>query len=208
MKLLVGLMLLGAAGAQAAAPVEGKDFTRLEIAQPTSDPKKIEVLEFFSYQCPHCYAFSKPFESWSRAQPPDVVVQRVPVGFGRPAWEAAARAYLVFAAMQVLPTVDDATFDAIHRQRLRLDSEQALTQWVGTQKVDAKQFASLYRSFGVEAQLKNAEARSRAFQIPSVPAIVVDGRYLVAVEDRGSFTPQLNVVSELVARARREKGGK
>jgi thiol:disulfide interchange protein DsbA len=206
---LLGLLALGAAQlSAAAAPVEGRDFQRLQLAQPTSDPKKVVVTEFFSYQCPHCYSFAQPFAAWARKVAPDVLVERVPVALGRPSWEPAARAYLAFASMQLLPRMDDATFDAIHRQGMRLDSEQALVQWVGTQRIDAKEFAALYRSFGLQAQWKVADARARAHQIPSIPAIVIDGRYLVAIEDNGGFQAQLAVVDELIARARREKGAK
>jgi thiol:disulfide interchange protein DsbA len=206
--LLLGVLALGSAAAHAAAPVEGKDYTRIELAQPTTDPKKVVVTEFFSYQCPHCYSFAKPLEAWMRAQPADVLVERVPVSLGRPAWETAARSFLVFNAMQAGTRMDDAIFDAIHRQRLRLDTEQAVTQWAGTQQLDAKQFSALYRSFGIDSQYKSGEAKARALKVPSIPAIVIDNRYLVAIVDSGSFQPQFAVINELIARARREKGAK
>ena len=40
--------------AQTAAPQEGKDYTRLANPVPVETGKKIEVIEFFSYGCPHC----------------------------------------------------------------------------------------------------------------------------------------------------------
>lgn len=206
--LFLGVLALGSGSVQAAAAVEGRDFTRVELAQPTTDPKKVVVTEFFSYQCPHCYSFAKPFEAWTRSQPADVLVERVPVGLGRPAWETAARSYLVFTAMKTGPRMDDAFFDAIHRQKLRLDTEKAVTQWVATQQLDAKQFAALYKSFALDSQYKSGEALARTLKVPSIPAVVIDGRYLVAIEDRGSFQSQFAVVNELVARARREKGAK
>ena len=51
------LVPTGPAFAQA-GPVEGKDFTRVETPQqPNVAAGKVEVLEFFSYACPHCSAF-------------------------------------------------------------------------------------------------------------------------------------------------------
>lgn len=204
--LLAGLLALGAAQVSvAAAPVEGRDFQRLQAPQPTGDPKKVLVTEFFSYQCPHCYSFAPSFEAWTRKAAPDVQVERVPVALGRKSWEPAARAFYVFSAMKQLPRMDGVIFDAIHRQRMGLDSERAMLQWVGSAQVDARQFESLYRSFGIETQVRAAEARSRAHQVPGIPAIVIDGRYLVLINDNGDFPSQLAVVDELVARARREK---
>jgi protein dithiol oxidoreductase (disulfide-forming) len=206
---LLGLLAgSGAMQALAAAPVEGRDYIRLEQVQPTSDPKKVVVTEFFSYQCPHCYSFSQPFAAWTRALPADVLVERVAITVGHQTWEPAARAWWVFNAMNVVPKLDGPLFDSIHRQRLSLGTEKELGKWVGAQGVDAAQFASLFNSFGVDAQYRNAEAKSRSYRVPGIPAIAVDGRYLVSIEDGRDFRPQLAVVSELIAMARKQKGGK
>jgi thiol:disulfide interchange protein DsbA len=194
--------------AMAATPVEGKDYTRLAAPQPTTDPKKVMVTEFFSYQCPHCFSFSKPFAEWVRKVPADVMVERVPVSFGRPAWESTVRAYLVLNSMNVVSKVDDALFEAIHVKHLRLDMEQELFGWIATTGIDAKDFRTQYRSFGIETMFKSAEARTRAHQIPGIPAIVIDGRYLVSIMDNRPFGPQLAVVNELISKARKEKPGK
>jgi protein dithiol oxidoreductase (disulfide-forming) len=207
--LLMGLWTsVVALQASAAAPVAGRDYIRLEQVQPTSDPKKIVVTEFFSYQCPHCFSFSHPFAAWARTQPADVLVERVGISVGHPSWEPAARAWWVFNAMNMVAKFDDQLFDAIHVKRLNLGTEKDLSKWVGAQGGDAKQFSALYSSFGVDAQYRNAEAKSRSYRVPSIPAIAVDGRYLVAILDGTDFKPQLAVVSELIAMARKEKGGK
>jgi Trm5-related predicted tRNA methylase len=80
-----------------------------------------------------------------------------------------------------------------------------MIRWAGTQGIDSKLFESQYRSFGVATQMKSADLKSRTFQIPSIPAIVVDGRYLVSIVDNGGFKSQLAVVDELINRARKEK---
>jgi protein dithiol oxidoreductase (disulfide-forming) len=205
-KILAGALLWSlAATAMAAAPVEGKDYVRLSTPPTAADQQQIVVTEFFSYQCPHCYSFSKPFAAWQRSLPADVTVERVPVAFGRAAWEPSARAYLALSQMKVLDRTDDALFDAIHRQGIRLDNDAAMIRWAGTQGISAKDFEAQYRSFGVATKMKSADLKSRAFQIPSIPAIVVDGRYLVTVVDNGGFSGQLAVVSELVNLARKER---
>jgi thiol-disulfide isomerase/thioredoxin len=44
-------------------------------------PGKIEVVEFFWYECPHCNAFEPLLEAWAKKLPADVAFRRVPVGF-------------------------------------------------------------------------------------------------------------------------------
>jgi thiol:disulfide interchange protein DsbA len=45
------------------APVEGQQYVRLSQPQPVLVPGKIEVIEFFWYGCPHCYAFEPQLEA-------------------------------------------------------------------------------------------------------------------------------------------------
>ncbi len=203
--LLAAVAVVLLSPAMAAAPVEGKDYVRLAAPQPTTDSHKVVITEFFSYQCPHCYAFSKPFANWTRNLPADVLVERVPVVFGRPTWEPVARAYLVLNSMKALDKVDDALFEAIHRKGLHLDTEQALFSWIATTGIDARTFAAQYHSFGIDTLFKGSEMRTRAHQIPGVPTLVIDGRYLKTIEENGDYQGQLAVVNELIARARKEK---
>lgn len=196
------LVLMGMALQAHGAPVAGRDYTELNPARPTSDPTRVVVTEFFSYGCPHCAAFSRPLAAWVKALPPGVVVERVPTSLGHAQWEPLARTYLALLAMKSVDRLDDALFTAIHQQGLQLYTEAALTTWVAAHGIDGKAFGAMYHSFGLDAQYRAAEAKARDLQIPSIPTLVIDGRYMVAIEDRGgSFRDQLGVVGELVARA-------
>jgi protein dithiol oxidoreductase (disulfide-forming) len=202
---LLPLLLVWTAIAHGAAPVEGRDYTVLNPPQPTSDPSKVVVTEFFSYQCPHCAAFARPFSAWVKSLPTDVRVERMAVSIGHPQWVAAARAYPALLAMIALDKVDDAIFQAIHQQGVRLDTEAQWTSWLTSRGIDAEAFSTTYRSFGVDSQFRNAEARSRAARIPSIPTLVIDGRFLIAIADNGDFKSQLAMAAELIARVRQQR---
>ena len=73
------------------------------------------------------------------------------------------------------------------------------------QGIDRGAFEKAYRSFSVQLQTKRAEDQSRKVRLPSVPSIVVDGKYLVPIADDGDFRDQLALVDALIERARREK---
>lgn len=205
---LLPVLLGWAALTQAAAPVAGRDYVDVSPAQPTSEPR-ILVTEFFSYQCPHCAMFARPLATWAKTLPTDVRVERMPISLGRPAWEPVARAYLALQAMNSVAKVDEALFAAIHGQGMRFDTEAAITAWLGSHGVDAKAFTAMYHSFGVDAQVHGAETKARDLRVPSVPTLVIDGRYLIAIEDTGAtreqhFREQLAVATELIARARQQ----
>jgi thiol:disulfide interchange protein DsbA len=202
--LLAAIAFSGAA-AGAAEPVEGKDYQRINPAVPTSDPARIVVTQFFSYQCPHCYQFERPHAAWAAKLPADVKSERAAVSIGHAGWVPAAQAFYALSAMKKVPAIDDAFFDAIHRQRLGLTDEAGVAAWVAKQGIDRAEFEKMVRSFSVGLQVRRADELSRKVRLPSVPTIVVDGRYLVRIKDDGDFGDQLALVDTLIERVRRER---
>jgi len=188
-----------------AAPVAGSDYQPINPPQPTSDPSKIVVTEFFSYQCPHCFRFAKPYEDWIAKLPSDVKAERVAVSIGHAAWEPASQAFYALSAMQRVPAIDDAFFGAIHRQHLQLDTEAAITQWAGRQGIDQAAFTQAYRSFSVKLNTQRAEDLARSYRLPSVPTLAIDGKYLVPIADDGNFNDQLEIANALIEQARRDR---
>jgi thiol:disulfide interchange protein DsbA len=191
--------------AGAAELVEGRDYVPVNPPAATSDAEKIVVTEFFSYQCPHCFKFEKPFADWSSRLAADVKVERAAVAIGRANWQPAAIAFYALSSLDAVPAIDDALFNAIHRERKPLADEAAFADWVAGQGIDRDKFLAAYRSFGVQVKARRADALSREFRLPSVPTLVIDGRYLVAIADDGDFRDQLAVADALIERARRER---
>src|SRR3981081_4801314 len=93
---LLALCVLASAGTGIsvvhAQGVEGTDHRRIEPPQPTTTPGKIEVIEFFSYMCPHCKEFYPLVSTWAAQLPKNVVFRRVPARSNRPAGRTHARA--------------------------------------------------------------------------------------------------------------------
>ena len=203
--LLVATLVLGAPVAMASTPVEGKDYFLVEPALPPADPSKIVVTEFFSYQCPHCYRFAKPYAAWTAGLPSDVRTDRAAVAIGHEAWNASAQAFYALSVLKAVPRLDDAFFGAIHQERKPLNDEASITNWVAGQGIDRTQFQNAYRSFSVQLQTKRADDLTRAVRLPSVPALLIDGKYLLPVSDNGNFTDQLAFAKTLIARARKER---
>jgi protein dithiol oxidoreductase (disulfide-forming) len=210
--LTLAVLCLGAAalaaGAPAATPLtEGHDYRELRPARPTSSPGKIEVLEFFSYGCPHCAKFSPLVSAWAAALPKDVVFRRVPVSYGRPAWMNRARAYYSLEATGDLKKLDAALFRAIHDEQQNLFDEQALADWVGSQGGDAARFANAYASFGVNNQTVQADQMVEDFGIEAIPTLVVNGRYVVvspaqSADEQQTFRELLALTDRVIALAR------
>lgn len=208
-----GLFALCAAGAlpllpgtAAANPMrEGIDWAPIVPAQRGESPGKIEVLEFFSYACPHCRDFHPLITRWAAALPKDVVFKRVPVTFGRAAWNPIARLFHALEATGDLERLDQAVFDAIHKQRVSLYTDKEVLAWIGGQGVDGKRFADAYNGFSTQTKVARDEQRTRAYKVDGVPRIAVDGRYSVLGKEVRELSGLLVIADRLIARARAER---
>jgi thiol:disulfide interchange protein DsbA len=188
-----------------AQPVEDRDYLRVQPPQPTNDANRVVVTEFFSHQCPHCFSFFPALNDWVSRLADDVVFERVPVAIGRPTWAPIARAFYALEMMGTLEELDAAIFRAIHVERVALNDEAAIADWLAQQGVDKAAFTASYNSFSVDAFATRAEQTARTYRIPSVPALAVDGKYLVPISDNGDFAAQLALVDALIDKARAER---
>jgi protein dithiol oxidoreductase (disulfide-forming) len=172
-------LLLCMLAAPAYAQVQGEDYKLLTPPQPTAAQDKVEVIEFFSYGCPHCYALQPLVVKWAAQLPANATFVRIPVSFGRREWGQLSRAYYALEATGDLARLDDALFESIHKQNRPLFSEDQLASWAAEHGVDAAEFRAAFESPGVSAKAMRAEQLSREYKINSVPSLIVDGKYTV-----------------------------
>ncbi|HMO45528.1 MAG TPA: thiol:disulfide interchange protein DsbA/DsbL [Rubrivivax sp.] len=198
---------LGAAWAGTAAaqgqPVEGTHYTKLAQPVAVSAPAgKIEVIEFFSYGCPHCFALEPTLESWAKRLPPDVVFKRVPVGFNA-LYENYQKIYYALEAMGQLDAMHRKVFNAIHQQRLRLDKEADIAAFMNANGIDGAKFIEHFKSFSVQTKARQAQQLMQAYKIDGVPAMGVQGRYVTSGSLAGSNERALAVTDALVQNLRK-----
>lgn len=166
----------GPAALAQGGPVEGKHYARLGQTLP-GPPGKIEVIEFFFYRCPHCYAFDPLLEAWVHQLPADVSFRRVPVG-QQLMLKLHQRMYYALDAMGALtPAVHSGIFNAFHRGGVEANDEAAIVALVGRLGVDTVKFKQTFNSFGVQTKLSQGLKLAEAGGVENVPALVVAGRW-------------------------------
>jgi thiol:disulfide interchange protein DsbA len=201
-------IVLGAILATAAAvePQEGRDYTRVVPALPSSDAGKVVVTEFFSYACPHCFSFAPALKSWEAGLPDDVALERTAVSVGRQPWVLPAQLFYTLRSLGKAEALDAEVFDALHVTHASLANASQAADWAASHGVDRAAFAAAFDSFSVKSFAARGEQLARAARLPSVPTLVIDGKYLVAIADDGDFASQLAIVDALIAKARADKG--
>jgi thiol:disulfide interchange protein DsbA len=194
-----------AASAQAPALEEGKHYVRLKTPQPVESGSKIEVLEFFSYGCPHCADLDPELAKWQKTMPPDVQFRRVPVGFGREAWDNLGKAYYTLDALGEEARLTPELFAALHRSGVNLSAPKTFFDWAAGKGLDRKKVEDMFNSFAIAGKMNKANQTAKAYTVQSVPLIIVDGKFQTASDKVGSHAQMPAAINELVAKARSER---
>jgi thiol:disulfide interchange protein DsbA len=172
--------------------------------QPVDKAKKIEVVEFFSYGCPHCNDLEPFLQSWAKTAPADVQFVRVPVMF-QDRWKPLAKIYYTLEAMGEDLRISPEVFKAIHVANLPLYQDKAFLDWAASKGLDRAKAADIYGSFGVDSKLKRALVLAQEYNIQAVPTMVVDGKFLTSSDRIGGHGAVPAALDALVAKARAER---
>lgn len=193
--LLAGAALLPQAHAQGQQSFQsGQDYLPLGKPAPVEAPSgKIEVIEFFWYNCPHCNSFEPALEAWIKQAPQDIFVKRVPVAF-RSTFVGQQRLYYALEAMDLVDKLHAKVFYAIHVERKRLEEPEAIADWIVQHGVDRAKFMEHFNSFSVASKATRAAQLTDAYKVEGVPALGVAGRFYTD----GSLTKNMNRALQVV----------
>lgn len=188
----------------------GVNYDPVVPAQPTdAPPGKVEVMEFFWFACPHCYALEPYLQSWLKKKPDYIDFVRIPIMWG-PVHRMHARLYYT---LQVLgrDDLDDKVFDTIHNGHNMLvgnTAQQSLDmelKWAQQQGIDADAFRKAYNSFTVHTDLQRAAQLMRRYHVDGVPFIAVDGKYTTDVGKAGGHPQLIQLINFLAASAKQRQ---
>jgi len=187
--------------------LEGVEYQTLANPQPVDTGAKIEVREFFWYGCPHCFALEPYVEKWLRNEPKNATFVRTPAALNE-RWAIHARAYYAFQVLGLTAKLHRAFFDAIQVDRQPLFDPESIADFVAKHGGDRTAFLNAYRSFGVDSSVLKANQLARAYNIDSVPTVIVDGKYLTNATLANGPEHVMDVVNFLVHKAAAERAAR
>ena len=173
MSACLSLLLIAVAwagNAMAQPPIADKDYKLINPPQKTETGKKIEVIEFFSYACPHCADFEPFLQDWLKRKPKDVEYRMVPMVF-RENWKPLAKLFFTLEQMALVDKYHLKVYEALHKQNQQLFTEQAVIDWTVKQGIDKAKFEQIYQSFGIDTKVQRAAAMGRAYGVQFTPSL-------------------------------------
>jgi thiol:disulfide interchange protein DsbA len=187
-----------------AAVAQGKDYTLTNAAQ-SGGSGQIEVLNFFSYACIHCYHLHQSMAQWRSSIAKDVRLTPVPVIFND-SWESMARMHHALEQLGQAEALQDEIYKEVHVRHLDLATQLATKpsrlDFIQQLAVDPEKFSTAYNSPDVDRKLAEAARLQQLFQIRGTPTLIVDGKYVIS-----GLTPErtVAVLNEVIELARKER---
>ncbi|NLA52225.1 MAG: thiol:disulfide interchange protein DsbA/DsbL [Alcaligenaceae bacterium] len=188
--------LLSAAFAAPAALAQDQGYITYQQPHPSGTPDKVEVLEFFSYTCGHCALIDPLISEWKQTLSDEVELVYVPVAFNA-SMQPTQKFYYAIEALDRLD-LHSKVFDAIHKEKQRLFTEDALIDWAAKQGVDKQQITDAMSSFGVNSKARNARQITDSYRIEGTPSIAVGGRYMTSPSMTGTYEGAINQAQVLL----------
>ncbi|GGY51829.1 thiol:disulfide interchange protein DsbA/DsbL [Pseudoduganella sp. SL102] len=211
----VGVTFAAGVAASPAAPKEGAEYTALPTPQPTDTGKKVEVIEFFAYWCPHCQTFDPILSAWVKKQGDNIVFKRVHVPYND-RLAPQQKLYYALESLGLADALQSKVLAALRGGSHSFTRDEEVFDWVAQNGVDKQKFIDTYRSFGVAGKVRRSSALMESYKVEYWPLLVVDGRWQASPSLTGKANDNLateaaqqqattQVLDFLVAKAKAEK---
>ncbi|MDF2179061.1 thiol:disulfide interchange protein DsbA/DsbL [Aliiglaciecola sp. CAU 1673] len=167
---------------QACAQEKYQEGTHYEVIAEEATAKP-QVLEFFSFWCPHCHAFEPLVAQLKKKLDSNTEFEKVHVNFmgyvSAETQDAATKGMLVGRALKHEEAMNKAIFSHIHEKRQPLTSAADVRAIALDAGFSAEEFDKLIGSFGVNSQLsKNNKAIDQYKRsLTGVPTFIINGKY-------------------------------
>jgi len=179
---------------------EGQHYTLVENPRRIRG-ENIEVMEFFSYGCIHCYNFDEPLTNWANEKKDSIKLVRTPL-MGNETWRLLGKHYNTLEQFDQMEQRHRSAFAAIHDRGKIFTNVENLAGFFTDDDLPYDPYISTFNSPIVNGQVNLADQLSRRFKISSVPTLVVHGKYKVAITADIGPNRMLEVVDHLIKKIR------
>ncbi len=181
---------------------EGEYYKIISKPVITTNQDKIEVVELFWYGCPHCYSLEPLVNKWAQDLPSYIDFKRMPAVMAR-SWVVHARAYYAAEILGAPEHTHEMLFTAIHKHNKRIFDQTTLAEFYATQGLNQAEFNKVFKSFAVNSKIQQAKTKQRGYQATGVPAVIVNGKYLISTTMKAGTKDLFKVVDYLVEKERK-----
>ena len=177
--------------------IEGEHYLVLENPRRIRT-EEIEIMEFFSYACVHCFNFDPDLERWVESKGTSVNFIQMPA-VANEYWRLLGRHYFTLQHLDMLDQAHTPFFTAIHDGRLTFSAPDRLAEFTSNSEVSAEDYLTAFNSAQVSAEMTKADQMARRLQVAAVPTIIVQGKYVVRTTREIGPKRMLDVMDHLIS---------
>lgn len=195
------LALIGMVFAFSATAAQFSDGTQYTTSdKPLANEP--QVVEFFSFYCPHCYEFERVWhvsDNVRKNLPKGVKYVKYHVDFLGPLGKQLTQAWAVAMALGVEDKVSPLMFDAVQKSQTVKTAADIRNVFIQA-GVSGQEYDAAQNSFVVKALYVKEEKAAADFDIQGVPSVYVNGKYLVKNDglDTSSMDAYVKQFSDVV----------
>jgi thiol:disulfide interchange protein DsbA len=183
---------------------EDVNYRKVVPEQPGAEGNKILVMEFFMYGCGHCNHFEPYLQKWLQSKPADVEFVKVPAMFDRPEVIMHAKTFYALNQIGAEQDIHSKIFHAMHKERRYLSTQEEMESFLQENGVNLEEYRKAMKSFDILTNSRRAAVLAEDYAVHGVPALAVDGKYVIGGQDGDVMTGTLDQLIEQVRRAKDE----
>lgn len=172
---LVGIVM--AFSVTAAQFTDGKQYLTLD-KPVTGEP---QVLEFFSFYCPHCYQFEEVYQvpkAVKKALPEGTKMTRYHVEFLGPLGKQLTQAWAVAMALGVEEKITPLMFEGVQKTQTVQTPGDIRNVFIKA-GISGEDYDAALNSFVVKSLVAQQQKAAEDLQLRGVPAMFVNGKYMI-----------------------------
>ena len=198
--IISALLAFGLGFGQFASAQHGGGYQEIKPPVETRDADQVEVLEFFWFGCPHCFAFEPTINAWAATKPDHVSFVREAPPLN-PRWLPHSQAYYASKVLKVEEDFFEPFFNEIHLRKKPLNDQKSISKFAESLLgIDADLFAKTMNSFEVDMHIRRSMQLAQGAGVRSVPSVLVNGKYLTSGSLAGSNQGVISVINNLITR--------
>lgn len=156
-----------------------KEGEHYRVINPGAKVDQPEVVEFFSYTCPHCRAMEGFLTGWKQQKPASLSFRRMHVyGMFGAQGDLLARAFYTAEVLGITEKMHQPLFDRVHLEHNPPKDDQAVAAFLSQFGVKEATVLSTMHSFPVNTKIEQAQAAMQKYRLRSVPSFILNDKYL------------------------------
>ncbi len=176
--------------------VPKQPYETLETDEACSEP---EVMEFFAYQCPHCYKLEPFTEKWKSGAGKDIKFVSVPTHLGHKEFGPFLIVHQTAVGLGMLDKVTPKLFERIHKYKKGFASQaDAVNFLVSAGADEAEALKEIQSGEKIKAAMEENFKLLAQYKITGVPTIVVNKKYMLNITSAGGNDKVFDLVEEVL----------